>query len=106
MALPLLGLLRAAPLMWDIYKTLSRRPQKPPAQGTANSDDILTLRTDVTELQNRLGTVETNEETQAKLIGQMIRHEEALVRRLIVLTLASVVTGAVAIAALAIAVLR
>ena len=64
-----------------------------------------TIEADVTELQERLGTVETNEETQAELFGRMIRHEEALLRGLIVLMLTSVVTGAVAIAALVIAVL-
>ena len=117
---PWLKLINAAGIMKGLHESMKSRPQKPPAQGAANAADIPTSHTDVTELQKRLGTVEVdvtelqerlgtveaNEETQAELTGQMIRHEEALLRRLIVLTLASAVTGAVAIAALVIAVLR
>ena len=64
------------------------------------------LRADVTELQERLDTLEGNDEAQAELIAQMTRHEAALLRWLMVLGLTSVVTGAVAITALIVAVLR
>ena len=109
-SVPWTELVRAAPKMMDsavkLYQSLSERKPRRAPQGTSKVDDIPALRADVTELQERLDTLEDNNEAQAELITQMTRHEAGLLRWLIVLAFTSVVTGVIAIAAIVVAVLQ
>ena len=108
-AVPWTELIKAAPKMMDsavkLYENMSGRQPRRPSRGTNKVDDIPALREDLTELQKHLDMLENNDKAQADLIAQMTRHQAALTRWLIMLTLTSVVTGIVAIAALVVAVL-
>ena len=118
----------------SLYDRVRDRQQKPPPQSPAKADNtptsptdgtdlqqrlstleanvaglqqrLGTLETGVTELQGRLEALEANEKSQDEGLAQIEKHETALLRGLIVLTLASAATGAVAIAALVITVLQ
>ena len=107
---PWTELIKAAPKVMDsavkLYDSVSGRQRRRPPRDAAQTDDIPTLRADVTELQERLDALEGNDEAQAELIAQMSRHEAALLRWLMVLGLTSVGASAVAIVALVFAVLR
>ena len=61
---------------------------------------------DLTGLQKRLDTIEGHQETQTELMAQLTQHHAALLRWLLMLTLAFAVIGGLAIAGLAIALLR
>ena len=61
---------------------------------------------DLTGLQKRLDAIEADQETQTELMAQLTQHHAALLRWLLVLTLALVVMGGVAIAGLVVALLR
>ena len=97
-----------------LYKSITDRQQKPPTPGITQAETdgaelqkrLGTLEADVNKLHERVGTLEANAETQAELIVHIARHEAALLRGLTVLAVALVVTSAIAIAALVIAVLR
>ena len=89
-----------------LYETMRGMPRRRPPRGTSKADGIPTLRADVTELQERLDTLEDNNEAQAELITQMTRHAAGLLRWLIVLALTSLVAGIIAIAAIVVAVLQ
>lgn len=98
-------LINAVTNMKVLYDGMRSKSPKSPTQGSSNADDIEALRADISELQERIRILEVNEETRTELIAQMIRHEEALLRRLVVLTLALVVTASASIVALVVAVL-
>ena len=88
----------------DVYERVrsQRRPRL--SSKTVKPDDLpQLLRADVSELQERVDSLEGNSEAQAELIAQMAQHEHAFLRWLIVLTLVLGVTSAVAIVALAVA---
>ena len=61
---------------------------------------------DLTGLQKRLDVIEGYQETQTELMVQLTQHHAALLRWLLVMTLALVVMGGVAIAGLVVALLR
>ena len=61
---------------------------------------------DLTGLQQRLDTIEGHQETQTELMAQLTQHHVALLRWLLMLTLAFAVIGGIAIAGLVIAILR
>ena len=61
---------------------------------------------DLTALQKRLDTIEGHQETQTELMAQLTQHHAALLRWLLMLTLAFAVIGGLAIAGLIIAILR
>ncbi len=65
-----------------------------------------TLRTAITDIQERLDAQEANAESQAELIVQLTNHNAALVRWLPILVIVSVISGGVAIAALLLAILQ
>ena len=130
----LVKLIQVAVTGVSLYDSVKGRQQKPPTQDTAKADNtptsptdvtdpqkrlstleanvtglqqrLGTLETGVTELQGRLDTLEANEKSQDEWLAQIEKHETVLLRGLIVLILASVATGAVAIAALVMTVLR
>ena len=61
---------------------------------------------DLTGLQKRLDAIEGYQETQTELMVQLTQHHAALLRWLLVLTLALVVMGGIAITGLIVALLR
>ena len=75
-------------------------------KGAAEADNLGTLRTAISDLEQRLGTHETNAESQAALVVQLTRHNASLVRCLFVLVLVSAVSGGIAIAALLLTILQ
>ncbi len=95
--IPWLKLITAAPPMMNattkLLETVKGRVHARPAQ-------------DFTGLQKRLDTIEGHQETQAELMAQLTQHHAALLRWLLMLTLAFAVIGGIAIAALVIAILR
>ena len=87
-----------------LYDRVRGRPQRRPPRDNAVADAVPTLREDITELQERLDSLETTDKTQTELIAHMTRHEAALLRWLIGLGLTTILTGAAAITALVVAV--
>lgn len=61
---------------------------------------------DLAGLQKRLDAIESHQETQTELMAQLTQHHAALMRWLVMLTLAFAVIGGLAIAGLVIAILR
>ena len=76
-----------------LYDGVRGRPRSQPTQ-------------DLTRLLKRLDAIERDQETQTELITQLTQHHAVLLRWLLVLTLALVVIGGVAIAGLVVALLR
>lgn len=109
-SIPWTELIKAAPILMEstrkLYESVRNRPPRTSQPSKANSDDIPTLRADLSELQERTNSLEANNEEQAELIAQMARHQAAMLRWLTILALTTVVTGAVAIAALIFVFLR
>ena len=60
---------------------------------------------DLTGLQKRLDTIEGHQETQTELMAQLTQHYAALLRWLLILTIALAVIGGLAIAGLVVAIL-
>ena len=76
-----------------LYDSVRGRPRSQPTQ-------------DLTGLQKRLDAIEGYQETQTELMAELTQHHAVLLRWLLVLTLALVVMGGVAIAGLVVALLR
>ena len=97
-----------------LYESVTDRIRSRQARNrTAVEDSLLALREDVTSIHGELDAFQSNQAGQAELISQMAAQEETLVRgmqtlshRFALLSLAFVATGAVAIAALLVALLR
>ena len=81
---PWTELIRAAPRMMEsavkLYDSVSGRQRQRLPRDTGSADGIPTLRADVTELQERLDTLEGNDEAQADLIAQMTRRGKHVVK--------------------------
>ena len=106
-AVPWKEVINATPKVMDatvkLVDRISARQPRRLRRDTTEPDDVPSLRTDIAELQERLDVLEGNDEAQAELIAQMARHEAALLRWIIILSLISVVTGIVAIVGLVVA---
>ena len=89
-----------------VFESVRGRPRPQAPQTPAKSVTILTLRSTVENLQERLEAIEAHEESQADLIARMTVFQAALLRWLFWLALFSVAAGAFALAALLVAVLR
>ena len=88
-----------------IYDRVRGRPPRIPRnQGEPDGPSV--LRTDVTELEERVASLESTDEEQAALLTRVTQHNAALVRWLLILTLASALFGGIAIAGLVVAIVR
>ena len=105
-----LELIKVAPKLIEegrkVYESVRDRPRPQTPQVPAKSVTLLTLRSTVADLQEHLEAIEAHEESQAELIARMTRFQAAILRWLFWLALFSVATGALALAALLVAVLR
>ena len=105
-----LELIKLAPRLVEegrrVYESVRGRPRSQAPKTPAKSVTILSLRSTVENLQERLEALEAHNESQAELIARITRYQAALLRWLFWLTLFSVATGAVALAAILVAVLR
>ena len=103
-------LIKLAPRLVDegrkVYESVRGRPRPQASQTPAKSVTILSLRSTVEHIQERLEAQEAHNESQAELVARITRYQAALLRWLFWLTLFSVATGAVALAAILVAVLR
>ena len=104
-----IAVINAAPKILDasvkIYDRVRGRPTRPP-RSQDEPDGPSALRTDITELEERVASIESTDEDQAALLTRVTEHNAALVRWLTALTTAFAVMSAVAIAALAVAISR
>ena len=105
-----LELIRQAPRLVaegrKVYESVRNRPRQQAAETPTKSVTILSLRSTVEDLQESLEALEAHNESQAELIARITWNQAALLRWLFRLTLFSVATSAVALAAILVAVLR
>lgn len=86
----------------DVYDTVRGQKRPRSARRASGPGD---LSKDLQDLEERVDSLEGRSEVQAELIAQMTRHDAALLRWLIVLTLVLFVTVAVAAVAIVLAIL-
>lgn len=89
----------------DVYDSVRGQRRPRPGRIAAGPNDLGALRGDLVKLEERVDSLEGRSEVQAELIAQMTRHDAALLRWLIVLTLVLFVTVAVAAVAIVFAIL-
>ena len=103
-------LIKIAPRLVDearkVFESIRGRPRPQAPTPPAESVTISSLRSTVENLQERLEALEAHNESQAELLAHITRYQAALMRRLFWLTLFSVATGALALAAILVAILR
>ncbi len=108
-SIPWTEVIKAAPKLAEvgakIYETARGTQRNRQARNNNVTTNGGTSDKEFSALQDRLDALEDNGEAQAEIIAQMARHQAALVRWVIVLGLSSIVTGAIAVTALVIAVL-
>ena len=103
-------LIKIAPRLVDegrkVFESIRGRPRPQAPTTPAESVTISSLRSTVENLQERLEALEAHNESQAELLAHITRYQAALMRWLFWLTLFSVATGALALAAILVAILR
>ena len=88
------------------YDSVRNRPRQQTPPTPAKSVTLFSLRSTVENLQEHLAAIEAHNESQAELIARITWYQAALSRWLFWLTLFSVAMGAIALAAILVAVLR